>query len=56
MLYQGILDEIVGQSKQIFGEELTGIYLHGSMVKGCFNPDKSDIDLIAVIRYCITDI
>lgn len=55
MLYQGILDEIVEQSKQIFGEELIGIYLHGSMAMGCFNADKSDIDLIFVIRDCITD-
>ena len=46
MLYQGILAGIVDQSRKIFGEELTGIYLHGSMAMGCFNPDKSDIDLI----------
>ncbi len=55
MLYQGLLDEIVEQSKQIFGEELIGIYLHGSMAMGCFHADKSDIDLILVIRDCITD-
>lgn len=56
MLYQGILDEIVEQSRQIFGKELIGIYLHGSMAMGCFHPDKSDIDLIVVIRDHITDI
>lgn len=55
MLYQNILNEIVDQSKQIFGEELIGIYLHGSMAMGCFNPDKSDIDLIIVIRDSISD-
>lgn len=55
MLYQGILDGIVDQSRQIFGEELAGIYLHGSMAMGCFNPHKSDIDLLIVIRDHITD-
>ena len=50
-----ILDKIVNQSRKILGEELIGIYLHGSMAMGCFNPDKSDIDLIFVIRDHITD-
>lgn len=56
MLYQNILDEIVDKSKLIFKEELTGIYLHGSLAMGCFNPSKSDIDLIIVIKNDITDI
>ena len=55
MLYQDLLNEIVEQSKQIFEEELIGVYLHGSMAMGCFNPNKSDIDLIIVIRNNITD-
>lgn len=50
-----ILDKIVNHSRKIFGDELIGIYLHGSMAMGCFNPDKSDIDLIFVIRDHITD-
>lgn len=56
MLYQNLLDEIVNKSKIIFKENLTGIYLHGSLAMGCFNPNKSDIDLIIVIRNNITDI
>ncbi len=56
MLYQNILDEIVDKSKMIFKEDLTGIYLHGSLAMGCFNPSKSDIDLIIVIKNDITDI
>lgn len=55
MLYQNVLDKIVDKSKQIFGEELAGVYLHGSMAMGCFQPDKSDIDLIIVIEDDITD-
>lgn len=55
MLYQNILDKIVEKSTQIFGTELTGVYLHGSMAMGCFNPEKSDIDIIIVIKNNITD-
>lgn len=56
MLYQSLLNKIVDKSKKIFKENLIGIYLHGSLAMGCFNPDKSDIDLIIVIRNNITDI
>lgn len=55
MPYQSILDEIINKSKEILGENLIGIYLHGSMAMGCFNPDKSDIDLIIVIEDDMSD-
>jgi len=53
--YNGLLEEFVSKSKDIFGENLTGIYLHGSAVMGCFNPEKSDLDLLVVIREDIPD-
>lgn len=56
MLYQEILDEFVAATKEIIGEQLTGIYLHGSLAMGCFHPKKSDIDLIVVIGEEISDI
>ena len=43
------------QSKSILKENLVGIYLHGSAVMGCFNPQKSDIDLIIVVEQPLTD-
>lgn len=55
MLYQDILDEIIRKSKNIFNQNLTGIYLHGSMAMRCFNPKKSDLDLIVVIEKEIAD-
>ena len=55
MPYQSILDEIINKSKEILGKNLIGIYLHGSMAMGCFNPDKCDIDLIIVIEDDISD-
>ena len=35
---------------QALGDELLGVYLHGSLAMGCFNPQRSDIDLLAVAR------
>lgn len=32
-----------------------GIYLHGSMAMGCFNPDKSDIDCMVILEDTITN-
>lgn len=55
MEYTGLLNEITDASRQIFGEKLVGVYLHGSLAMGCFNPEKSDIDLLLVIEKEITD-
>ena len=44
-----LIDGFVEQSKRILPDNLVGIYLHGSLVMGCFNPRKSDIDLIVVV-------
>lgn len=45
-----LLRRFVAQSKTILRENLVGIYLHGSAVMGCFNPSKSDIDLLVVVN------
>ena len=55
MPYQNIIDAFVSTAKEIIGEQLTGIYLHGSLAMGCFNPAKSDIDIIIIIKDNISD-
>lgn len=55
MEYSFILDRIVETGKDIFGDGLVGIYLHGSLAMGCFHRAKSDIDLIIVIRNSASD-
>lgn len=50
-----VLDAFIAAAREIMGEQLTGIYLHGSLAMGCFNPDKSDIDLIIIIEESISD-
>ena len=43
-----ILEGFAEAAKECFGSGLTGVYLHGSAVMGCFNPEKSDLDLLVV--------
>lgn len=54
-----VLDSItksfVEQSQNILGDNLVGIYLHGSAAMGCFNAQKSDIDLLVVVNTDIPD-
>ena len=35
---------------QALGDDLLGVYLHGSLAMGCFNPQRSDVDVLAVTR------
>lgn len=52
---QELLDTFVTRSKKILKNNLTGIYLHGSAVMGCFNPQKSDLDFIVVVGEPLPD-
>ncbi len=45
-----LLTEIIEKYKNLLGENLIGIYLHGSLVMGCFNSESSDIDFLVVVR------
>ena len=47
--------DFVERSKEILRDNLAGVYLHGSAVMGCFNPEKSDIDLIIVVERPLSD-
>jgi predicted nucleotidyltransferase len=42
------VEDVVGGFECILGSNLLGIYLHGSLAMDCFNPDRSDIDLLVV--------
>ncbi len=43
-----LLDDLVQLFHDTLDDALLGVYLHGSLAMGCFNPQKSDIDLLAV--------
>ncbi|TVX96718.1 DUF4111 domain-containing protein [Cohnella terricola] len=48
------LDNIVSMFKEELRDNLSGIYLHGSLAMGCFNPHRSDIDFIVVVKESLT--
>ena len=35
-----VAETFTKESKRILGDNLVGVYLHGSAVMGCFNPEK----------------
>lgn len=45
-----ILDHLSCLLREKLSDSVIGIYLHGSMAMGCFNPAQSDIDLLVITR------
>ncbi len=39
---------VTEQTAAMLGHELVGVYLHGSLAMGCFNPRRSDLDLLII--------
>lgn len=56
MNYENLLNQFVDRMKEVLNKNLTGIYLHGSLAMGCFNPRKSDLDLIVITEDLISDL
>lgn len=52
---EDLINGFIEQSKEILRENLVGVYLHGSLAMGCFNPKRSDIDLIIVVNEPLSD-
>jgi hypothetical protein len=42
------LSELLGNVRDLLGDHFTGMYLHGSLATGDFNPATSDIDFLVV--------
>jgi streptomycin 3"-adenylyltransferase len=42
------LDRVVSTLREHLGAELVGVYLHGSLAMGAFDPGRSDVDILAV--------
>lgn len=55
MTYDGLLNRFVAMCAEVLREALVGVYLHGSAVMGCFNPEKSDLDLLVVVEGELSD-
>ena len=50
-----LLKRFVTACREILGDDLVGVYLHGSAAMGCYNEKKSDIDLIVVVNEAVSD-
>ena len=48
------IDALLDALQEILGENLVGVYLHGSLAMGSFNPERSDIDLLVVTKQGMT--
>ena len=42
-------------ARETIGENLLGVYLHGSAAMGCFNPKSSDLDLLVGAKEALDD-
>lgn len=49
------LEILLSQLRNILGDKLIGLYVHGSLVKGDFDDDISDIDLMAATSSVIDE-
>jgi predicted nucleotidyltransferase len=50
-----LLESLLSRIRHILQEKLVGLYLHGSLTTGDFDPESSDIDLLAATSTDISD-
>lgn len=48
------LDQMIHKLCESIADNMVGVYLHGSLAMGCFNPTSSDIDLLVVTSTPLT--
>lgn len=51
---QLFINEFVFSCERHLQQNLIGVYLHGSLAMGCYNPQTSDIDLLVVVKKRLT--
>jgi streptomycin 3"-adenylyltransferase len=45
-----VLEELDAQLRDLLGPNLRGVYVYGSLAFGCYNPTRSDVDVLVVTR------
>ena len=50
-----LLRAFVQSFRAALAEKLSGVYLHGSLAMGCFNPLSSDVDILVVVTQPLSD-
>jgi Domain of unknown function (DUF4111)/Nucleotidyltransferase domain len=46
----GVVERIAAQLPELLGANLVGLYVYGSLAFGCYNPARSDVDILVVTR------
>jgi hypothetical protein len=46
----GAVEDLARDLQEVVGDDLVGVYLHGSLALGCFNPALSDVDFLVVTK------
>ena len=46
---RNLVEEFTTFLKSVLGDNLIGVYLHGSLAMDCFNPTSSDVDLLIIV-------
>jgi predicted nucleotidyltransferase len=47
---QALLQDLVHSLHTVLEDNLVGIYLHGSLAMNCFNPERSDVDFLVIVK------
>jgi streptomycin 3"-adenylyltransferase len=47
---QPLLNRLIAAFRHTLASDLVGVYLHGSLAMGCFNPASSDVDMLVVAK------
>jgi len=55
MVCEDLLSRFTEAARETLGDNLAGVYLHGSAAMGCFHPERSDLDLILVVEKSVPE-
>ncbi|HPH98469.1 MAG TPA: DUF4111 domain-containing protein [Anaerolineaceae bacterium] len=53
---QAQISTLIQTWRETLGSKLIGIYLHGSLAMGCFNPARSDLDFLLLVDKPLEDL
>ena len=47
---RSVLEELVAHVRDLLGPNLRGMYVYGSLAFECYNPARSDVDVLVLTR------
>jgi predicted nucleotidyltransferase len=52
---KALIGKLISDLESILGENLIGVYLHGSLAMGGFVPGRSDVDVMIVVKNALSE-